>query len=410
MLSGVTRIPVSEMNAPRDADSIESHLFDHRRGFRLTDAVDCLEGHLRAAVISAIAGADRVGVLATGGVDSSVVAAVVGEVTGIPPLLVSVRGGLSSNREVALQNTLARALGCTLLTCDGIPTFSLDALLRLNEGSDFPKGGVFTHVWDQACERALAAGADVLLTGEGGDELFSPGPALFADLMAAGHPLQAAATLGRYRRSDGSGYLKGMLRQATQGFLPTLIQPVGQDIARQWRGAYADDSRGASARRRAQISRLRKCGHSRTSAATTIWLERVDLHAAQDSMGRITCRSPLAESRALLECVNAMPAGFRNPMRTGCQEKFLLRLVGRRRLPAEITEQRKVGVVNQISVLLRHIARFPESDRIGTAAEWLGVTLNDAFWRPTSLPAELGLDWTRLLALCTWASNAISGG
>ncbi|MFF2205807.1 asparagine synthase-related protein [Streptomyces sp. NPDC058145] len=370
--------------------------------------MDCLDQHVREAVRAAVRGATRVGVLATGGLDSSVVAAVAAEVTGRPPLLVSIRGGLCGDLESDLQNDLASELDGDHLILDDIPPFTLDPLFRLNRGCDLPRGGVFSHVWDQACALAADAGADVLLTGEGGDELFGAGPALAAGLLAGGRLFAAAAVLGRGRRSDDAGYVSGLVRQlSSRAFLPALTQPTGAEMALRWRGTYAADAPAATVRRTAQLARLRGAGGlSAAAAVRAVWLERPDLHAAADSEARISCRWPLAESQALADCVDAIPPSSFAPVRVGCQDKHLLRLVARRRLPARITEQRKVGVVNQISVLLRGIERLPHRDRLTAAAAWLGVTLDDAFWRPSVLPAELGLDWTRLLALCAWADNA----
>ncbi|MGW1493252.1 asparagine synthase-related protein [Streptomyces sp. NPDC002402] len=406
LLAGVRRIPGTASAYGRETGETGGHP-GRRRTTGLTTLVDAIEHQVTASVRRAVRDRQRVAVLATGGVDSSLVAALVTSVTGTPPLLVSVRGGLCGAQEVALQDRLAEFLKAETLRLDHIREFSLDSVLRLNRGSDFPRGGVFTHVWDQACEAAREAGADVMLTGEGGDEIFAPGPALGRDLWRAGRPVHALMSLGRYRRTNGTGYVRGMWEQAGAQLLPTLIHPAGAQVSVAWRGRYADGHREAARRRRQQLRRLREAGASFHEAVSTVWLDRVDLHAAQDSTGRLTCVSPLAECAELVRMLRQVPPELVNPLRTGCQEKHLLRLVARRHLPAAISEQRKVGLVNQISVLLRNLSVREEADRLGPAARWLGVVLDENFHRPSALPAENGLDWTRLLALCAWAENAI---
>lgn len=364
-----------------------------------------LDSRLRNAVQSGLPQDGPVAVLATGGLDSSVVAAMAREILGVPPLLIAIRGGLSSPTECALQERLAQALGSTLLVMDDVPSFTLLPLVRLNRESDFPAGGVFTHVWDAALCLAREAGAAAVLTGEGGNELFSPGLAAAADHFRAGRVLAALTAAGRSRPSDGTSVSRSIRRGLHTGMFPDLREEGSSAHVARWQGAHAASARQAHLRRRRQIRRLRRRGLSNAAIAAHVWLERTDLYGARSSSGSIPVSSPLAEDDALWSLTAAMPEPLMASTAVG-QDKHLLRLVARRYLPTAITETRKVGVPNQIAIILRTVDR-DELHRIRAGADWLGLNLTSDYDSPADLPADCGLAWTRMLAMSAWGLNAL---
>lgn len=397
LLAGVRRISDQAIEAGKPHSQRGQHCSS------LAELIEQLGCAVHGAVAAAVRGRSRVGVLATGGLDSAVVAAVAKAVMGEPPVLVCIRGGISSTTELMLQDLLASTLGSEVISLSRIPDFSLEPLLRLNRSSDFPAGGMFTHVWDRAAALAADRGVDLLLTGEGGNEVFSSSIALAYDHVVAHRFVEAMWTIGRLRDSDQPWHHFSR-RRVWRRFLGTTGRD-SPDLA-VWRGRYADAEHETAVRRADQISTLRREGWTYSEIDARLWVERCELYSAADSSQGIDFASPLT-APSVLDAVSSVPVEWRNPVRVGCQDKFLLRLLGRPHLPPEITETRKCGVSNQLAVVFGDADLRPALERLTPAATWLGVTLNDRFAVPGLLPAELGLDWTRLLAFCAWADNAV---
>lgn len=376
-------------------------------GVLLEETVDRIEYCLRAAVADACAGTVPA-VLATGGLDSAVIAALVRDVTGTPPTLVSAGAGLLSSVELRLLDDLAGTLGSPQLRLGAVPAFDVEPLLRLNRRADLPRGGVFSHVWDALADLAGAAGETVLLTGVGGDELFSSGFPHALDLLVRGHLTAGLAVLGRTRPSDGSGTFRHVLEQHRSGCLPSKAYGPNEYLLNHWRGAHAGDAAGAHRRRRAQFAAAAREAGSAAGAEIAVRMERLDLTAATDSRGNVRVEHPMLASKALRAAVVGAPPAHRSFAGPGALDKTLLRLVGRRYLPAALTETRKTGTINQIAVLLAHgPIPIPTRRLLATAGKWLGLDLDDRFWTPNRLPAEVGVDWTNMLAMSAWATNAL---
>lgn len=398
-LMGVYRLSAHQRRLVRGIRRSESDL---SRGQIMSE----LDQRLHDAVRLRLPRDGPVAVLATGGLDSSVVAVLAREILGTAPLLVAVRGGLSSPIECFLQEKLAQALGSRLLVMDELPAFTLHPLIQLNRESDFPAGGVFSHVWDAALRIAQEAGAKTILTGEGGNELFSPGLAAAADQFREGHFIGALTTVGRSRPSDGTPVVRSLMQGFGGWTFPDLREAGSGEYVAAWQGRYASCGAQVRRRRRAQIRQLRSRGFSHTAIAAHVWLERTDLYAARSSGNGIPVRSPLAEDEPLWSCLAGMPVRLLADT-ASWHDKHLLRLVARRYLPSAITETRKVGVPNQIATLMRTF-NHDELPRIRAGADWLGLSLTRDYARPGDLPADCGLAWTRMLAMAAWGLNAHS--
>lgn len=372
----------------------------------LAETVDLVDARLREAV-SVACGDGTPAVLATGGLDSAVIAALVLAVTGTPPTLVTAGAGLLATTEERLLGELALSLGSPRVRLDELPPLDLVPLLRLNTRSDLPRGGVYSHVWDALCGMAADRGHRVLLTGVGGDELFSSGFPHAIDLLRRRHPVAAMSVYGRTRPSDGRGAVGHVASQLRAGCLPTKTAG-SHPLVRGWHGRHADHAAGARRRRRVQFASATRTHGSAGGAETAVRMQRLDLTAAADTTGRVCVRHPLADSVALRDEVKAAPAHHHSFAGAGTADKALLRLVGRRYLPAAVTETRKTGSVNQIALLMSagEIDRTSR-ERLAAGGDWLGLRLDDRFWQPQRLPAEIGLDWTNILAMCAWATNAL---
>lgn len=406
LLQGVCRITPPEHEQPPGTKQVLVR--------DIVSAVNMLDDALRR-VISSMVGDRAVGVLVTGGLDSALVAAIVADVTGRPPRLVAIRGGLSSPIEERLQAELAEWLDSPLATVDTLPTFDVEPLIRRNQGSDFPSGGAFTHIWEHASCLAFEQGVEVLLNGEGGNERFSPGALLAADLLPL-HPISAASQAGRSRDSNSSllAFVRAQIRQGGQ---PTVVpgssvssesSPQGAKAASsaRWLGPYAEQRRPAEHRRRRQLKRLRKAGHTWTDADARIALERHELFDAGDTAG-FRVLAPLSSTDVGNAVARVHPT-LRNPVRVGTQDKHLLRLVARRYLPPSISETRKVGISNQLAVLTNNADVSDKMKVLEAGWEWLGFDIDSSFGKPYSHPVHAGLLWTRMLAFGAWGLNALA--
>ena len=401
LISGVARLSATSWTPPTRARELDPELAITRIDRALIESVERVSRRR------------PVGVLCTGGLDSALVAAVAAHVTGRPPTLVAVRGGLSSPIEERLQDELATHLGSRLLTIDRLPAFETQPLIDRNANSDFPTGGAFTHVWDYARDRAFAAGVESLLTGEGGNERFSSGALLGADLLGS-HPVAAWSQVSRSR--DATSSLTGFLReQALNAGLPTVVRP-GRSLgeSRQaraanpadcWLGSYAKARTGAARRRRQQLQRMHAAGYGWADADAAIALERHELFDAGDAAGA-NVSSPLSAHEVGAAVAMAHPA-IRNPVRVGTQDKHLLRVVARKYLPASLSETRKVGISHQIAVMTRRQDLNALLEPLKVGWDWLGLEIDASFGRPDLLPSETGLLWTRTLAFGAWALNAV---
>ncbi len=368
-------------------------------------SVEGLHQSIRDSVARSIGDATKVGVLTTGGLDSAVVAALARDSTGCAPVLFAIRGGLSSPLECELQDSLAAELGAELVIIEELPPFSINPLIARNHNSDFPTGGAFTHVWDEAVTLAKSYGIEVLLTGEGGNEVFSPGLALMRDQVASRQFGLATATLGRCRDSFDGGPIHRLWR-GYRGFLPEMPQRgASGEVASGWRGGYAKDAASSRNRRTRQVQSLRSLGLEFCEIDARIALERHELYDAGGAAKQVRVASPLTSPK-VIESFAAVPASLRNPVRVGTQDKHLLRLIGRQHLSPRLTEMRKVGRSDQLTALLGSCSLEEELGRLKPGARWLGLGWDDKFENPRALPVEVGLAWTRTLALCAWALNA----
>ena len=371
------------------------------------DPVADLYETIEAAVARSIPADERTGVLVTGGLDSAVVAALVAAHQQRPPVLVAVRGGLSTSRECRLQDQLAHELGAELVLVEQIPPFTLEPLLSLNARSDLPAGGAFTHVWDAAVTAATRAGVKVLFTGEGGNDLFAIDPASGWDQLTSGSWRAAIGTWGRCRTPGR----RRLPRPPAASDLLTEInyaRPGGSQV-RTWHSGYARRLPAARRRRTRQLLTLRRSTRSFTRAVTHVSTERLDLQEAAGRNRRVVTAAPLA-AHTVADAAAAVPPGLRNPLQCGVQDKHLLRLLGRQYLSTALTETRKLGRPDQLAVLLADGFDPAEIARITTGAEWIGVHVDGDFCRADRLPVETGLAWTRTLALSTWAQAALDTG
>jgi hypothetical protein len=319
--------------------------------------------------------------------------------------LVAVDGGLLSPTERRLVSMLADALKRPLVVLEDLPGLLANDLLRLNDRRPFPAGGVFTSVWSYALERCGTLGAELVLTGDGGNEVFAAGPADWSDLLRRRRISHAFAALGRARSTGANTFLADLHRQWGLGSLPGKASLTNVPEVLTWYGGYLQMAATSRNQYRTRMHKMREAGFTAGEAQARLQLESVSTTGPIPLSISIGVHAPLATA-AVRRAAFAPPPELRNPVVLGAHDKRLLRLVARRLLPARITEQKKIGPANQITTVLAASSPPLEVITAGVADRWIGVPVRPEMSRPWRLPAQMGLDWSHLMALYAWASNS----
>lgn len=407
LLAGVYRVPTwgTALDVNGDIAVIDGDVPCQSVLETIAQSVDRLDDTLRCIVLELLQGATNPAVLCSGGLDSAVVAAVVASLTKSPPTLVTVTGDVLSPAEIPLIESVVQFLGARWITISEGLEFRLSDVRALNVKSAWPAGGVFSTAWRVATERCVEQGIDLLLTGEGANEICSPDGAEALDLAATCDWVEAAKALGRARDTQTVTALKYLRHAWSNRFLPTraLNDPSRPPAA--WYGAWTTHFEASRQRWAKRIDEMHKAGFTWCEAVARSRIDGLNEYAASDPFGRMRFGHPIADPR-FRTAYFAAPIQHRTGVRVGVGHKHLLRLVARRYLPAIVSEHRKIGPSNQVAVL----TASPKSDstHVDTAAaDWLGLDLDPSFERPWELPAGAGLDWTQIHALLGWANNRI---
>jgi asparagine synthase (glutamine-hydrolysing) len=194
-----------------------------------------LRAEVFAAVGRAAAGSGRVAVRLSGGLDSAAVAAglAAGKESGSDVVALSaVFPDHPETHEGSLIEAVARQVG---IPSERIPfddgTSILTPALRHIERWRLPPMTPNLFVWEPVMERARRLGVDVMLDGEGGDELFGSAPYLIADMLRAGRFAEAwsltAGIPGMGRSPDPRIRLRALRVFGVGGLVPAR--------ARRWR-------------------------------------------------------------------------------------------------------------------------------------------------------------------------------
>lgn len=369
-----------------------------------------LAAALRAAVERACAGGP-VGVLVSGGLDSSVIAALAVQAVGPEQvLLCQASGSYATSTESSLCHELSDHLGCELLEIDE-PQEWWPALVEVNRGSRFPVGGAFVGVFQSIGRSLRGRGIARVLSGDGADDLFATDQLEIADLLRAVHPFRAwrtAASIGMWlgespRRVFINNGLVPLLLQrsrwgvryasrrvfdatlATSPFEPTAglretIAEISEEITRSWvipnsrSGGFAHDSR-----RRATI----------------------DAEEATYDLASVTRLTPYLDPHVVdcgLSLAPAAAGGY-----IGARDKEALRRAFADLLPARIRWHRKTG---QPDVVARAVAasesKVAEAFDLVREATGGVITLTRNLHRHDTVPPEMQQAWLRGLYLAAW--------
>jgi asparagine synthase (glutamine-hydrolysing) len=165
-----------------------------RRHIATDDAAVAVRGELEAAVERAITGARRPALLLSGGIDSAAVATAAGD------RIATCYSGVFPDRPAIDETQRLRRVRAVLgLTGVESAIGSGSALAGAAEFLaewELPPASPNRSVWAPLYRRAADDGVDVLLTGDGGDELFGCARYLIADRIRSMRPTAAVRLAG----------------------------------------------------------------------------------------------------------------------------------------------------------------------------------------------------------------------
>ena len=276
---------------------------DRRSGDPL-EYVEEFESLVAEATRAQLRASGRVGVLLSGGLDSSYVAAVAARLGGDPLAISSYAPGTAWD-ERAHQQAVIVHTGLAHHTFDVSEAWALNPAYAGDAAFDSPAVPA-QHALLVATGRAAAdAGTPVVLSGIGGDEWLTGDRDFLADALLRRGPRHALRLARRAGRPSTAS--RRLLRAAYQGFVPpstraTLRRLRGAsdwnglfplvDVPRDWRGTEARAAmplwpRNAARRRQFQI-------HRELTSATIGWSDR---HAHRPY--GVEVRSPLNDLRVV---------------------------------------------------------------------------------------------------------------
>lgn len=308
-------------------------------------AADAIWDALRAAVRRQIAGRGRIGILLSGGLDSSgILAAFVAEARGASAKEISAfTWDFAGSDDRRYVDALADAFGIAPLRMAPAqaPPFAEPALL--------PRGlpyGLVSGPMDAAANAiAAAAGVDALLTGAGGDEILT-GPLQAMALAFPAHPWRTLAHATRLqlpwdtsRRSRISDFI---LRPLLRPLLPSRLRERAwlrrEEAWVSWAGPEARRHRAAVATIQATRRTLPRSPEERLQRLTdlTAWDRFGDLRTQLEAQGGAVRIDPLLDAEFVQLLVSLPPMLLQD----GALHRGLWRRVLRGRVPALVSERR----------------------------------------------------------------------
>ena len=238
---GVRRVPMGESWLLRSRQ--EPERLPTKRGMRERETASgdveratLLRDVLETAVRGATTGEARVAVALSGGIDSSSITALACQLvrTGKTPAglgaLSIVYEGDPAWDDRPYRRSLAHQLGIAIE--DVPPEEGAHLVRRLLVVDARPCRAAVIGVWAALAARARRGGAGVLLSGEGGDDIFNGDVGMFGALARQGQPLGALRSFVRLKAIRGSPYSR-----ARAGILFALspLQPRALRFARRRR-------------------------------------------------------------------------------------------------------------------------------------------------------------------------------
>lgn len=169
-----------------------------------------VRAHLGELSGQILASYDRVACLFSGGLDSTLVAATFRQAANRVTLF-NVGSGLGTATEATLRSRFLRDADMVSHAVDLPPEASLLRSLRAtNTVAPLPVGSLFAHVFEEIIAVAQARGCRAIVTGDGGDEVFTEREDILVDLVA--NRSRTSAALGYFALLNGERGTRALSR------------------------------------------------------------------------------------------------------------------------------------------------------------------------------------------------------
>ncbi len=404
----------------------------------LSEAVE----YVRSAIEKTIDGVRpvaKVGCLVSGGLDSSVVAALVQQrqrAIGSDAILLTLGHDIDCPEERQLQHQLAEYLHAELVVpSQNSSRLQLEPLRTLNSSANAPCGGLFTGIYTAMIKAAADRGITVLFGGEGGDEVFTASPHILADFILKHEWGAALQALGFFTSLDADSNSLQVL--ASEGLLPILSSSpsrIGKRVA-----CLTESSLKGKTRNHHNLAFL-----ARLLGESPEELNGVNAYTAEDfchrrasglsfatySSYRQVLEIPFYEAAwPYYECGSGTGVRIVNPLAdvnvfraamslrldqrvgtwVGFRPKRLLRLAAGDSIPQELSFHPKVGVSNLVAQMTQGLEdELIEILRSGRLEE-IGINPDPHLSDPRNVPASVSLYWALLLVLTVWFEELKNG-
>ncbi len=341
-------------------------------------------------------------VLVSGGIDSGVVASMTCAVK--PDVsLVCIRGPVVASEEIALQDALVAHLGRPAIMYEATPRLLLRALRERNRNAPAPSGGLFTGLYADLLAMLATNGIDVVVGGEGGDELFNPHPDIVADLLQHHQYAAAFEAVSWYAslRSERTGwrvyreYGHDALRSA-----PVRRSDEDRLFLRRLLGDFAANVEATFVSYRRDRDGVRGLV-SRHAFEALRDLCEIPFYEAWAPPGVAAVLNPLG-SVGVVRAAMSLRLEDRVKAGAGACSKLLLRDAGIGVVPRDVREAPKIGIGNLLWQMTSGQA-LELVDVLSTAVlRDVGIRSDPVFIDPRNVPGSVSLYWSLLLVLTLW--------
>ena len=415
LFEGVKKLPPGHRGEVRADGTLSLHRYwvapavDESMGWSRTGVVDAVEGAIRDAVQAALVADVPVGSYLSGGVDSSLIVAVMKSLRGGAPVETFAAGfGDPRYDELTFARIVSRHIGTTHHEVQVRAEDFADLWPQMTWHRDAPVSEPADMAVFRLAELARKH-VTVVLSGEGGDELFG------------GYPKYRVAPWLKASRIVPAG-VRGGLVGLVEPRLPQRLgrarialraigAPTEAAQLQTWFAPFTAAERGVllgggsppvrerpAAGGRDSIDRMLR--HDLASWLPDNLLERGDRMSMASSL---ELRPPLLDHE-LVELAFRLPSSVK--VRNGVT-KWVLKEVARRYLPSEIVDRRKVGFRVPLDEWFRAGLRDSMWDRLTGESSFVGGTLDRGLVRDLLVRHETGRFneesriWT-LMSLAVW--------